>query len=77
MSTTATTPRSPAVEKERWAASTDSKSAAPGNALEWRKLAADDPDVFLEVISYLETRNYVKVIYEVFNIYRWLYDRTS
>ncbi len=52
-------------------------NGGPGNALEWRKLAADDPDVFLEVISYLETRNYVKVIYEVFNIYRWLYERTS
>jgi len=52
-------------------------NGGPGNALEWRKLAADDPDVFLEVINYLETRNYVKVIYEVFNIYRWLYDRTS
>ncbi|MFC2054898.1 lytic transglycosylase domain-containing protein, partial [Chloroflexota bacterium] len=51
-------------------------NGGPGNAIEWRKLAADDPDVFLEVIRYPETRNYVRVIYEVFDIYRWLYDRT-
>jgi len=52
-------------------------NGGPGNATEWRKLAPDDPDAFLEVIRYPETRNYIRVIYEVFNIYRWLYDRTS
>ena len=51
-------------------------NGGPGNALQWREIAGNDPDVFLETIRYLETRNYIKVIYEVFNIYRWLYERT-
>ena len=51
-------------------------NGGPGNTMQWREIAGDDQDVFLEVVRYLETRNYIKVIYEVFNIYRWLYDRS-
>ena len=40
------------------------------------QLAPDDPDLFLEVIRYSETRNYIRGIYEIFNIYRRIYDRT-
>jgi soluble lytic murein transglycosylase len=51
-------------------------NGGPENARQWRKLAPDDPDLFLELIRYAETRNYIRGISELFNIYRWLYDRT-
>ena len=51
-------------------------NGGPGNALAWRELAQGDPDLFLEIINYEETRKYIRSIYEVFNIYRWLYDRS-
>ncbi len=51
-------------------------NAGPGNALIWAELANGDPDLFLEIIRFEETRNYIKGIYEVFTIYRRLYDRT-
>jgi soluble lytic murein transglycosylase len=47
----------------------------PGNAAEWHRLA-NDPDLFLETIRYEETRNYIRSIYEIFNIYRLIYNRT-
>jgi soluble lytic murein transglycosylase len=51
-------------------------NGGPGNAIEWKKLAPNDPDLFLEVIRLEETRRYIKSIYETFAIYRRLYDRT-
>jgi soluble lytic murein transglycosylase len=51
-------------------------NGGPGNAQEWLELALDDPDLFLEVIRYDETRNYLRRIYENFNIYRLIYNRT-
>jgi soluble lytic murein transglycosylase len=51
-------------------------NGGPGNAIEWKKLAPDDPDLFLEVIRYSETRDYIRSIYETFSIYRKLYDRS-
>jgi soluble lytic murein transglycosylase len=51
-------------------------NGGPGNALEWLKLAGDDPDLFLEGIRYAETRDYVRSIYEIYNIYRRLYNRS-
>ncbi len=51
-------------------------NAGPGNAAIWWNLADGDPDLFLEIIRYEETRNYVRGIYEVFGIYRRLYDRS-
>ncbi len=51
-------------------------NGGPGNAQEWLELAPDDPDLFLEVIRYDETRNYLRRIYENFNIYRLIYNRT-
>lgn len=51
-------------------------NGGPGNAQEWLGLAPDDPDLFLEVIRYEETRNYLRRIYENFNIYRLIYNRT-
>jgi soluble lytic murein transglycosylase len=51
-------------------------NAGPGNALIWKDLSGGDPDLFLEIIRFGETQQYVKGIYEVFLIYRRLYDRT-
>ncbi|OGO26566.1 MAG: hypothetical protein A2W33_03895 [Chloroflexi bacterium RBG_16_52_11] len=51
-------------------------NGGPGNAIEWKKLAPDDPDLLLEVIRFDETRAYIRGIYEIFNIYRRIYDRT-
>jgi soluble lytic murein transglycosylase len=52
-------------------------NGGPGNAHEWKELAPNDPDVFLEVIRYEETRKYIRGIYEIFTLYRVIYNRTS
>ncbi len=48
-------------------------NAGPGNAAAWHELAPDDPDLFLEVVRFQETRDYIRFIYEIFTIYRTLY----
>ena len=48
-------------------------NGGPGNALAWKQLAGDDPDLFLEVTRFEETRNYIRLIYEIYNAYRFLY----
>jgi soluble lytic murein transglycosylase len=50
-------------------------NGGPGNALAWRQLSNDDPDLFLEVIRYDETRTYLKNIAEFFHIYSLIYER--
>ena len=50
-------------------------NGGPGNAAAWKALVPPDPDLFLEVIRFEETRNYIRGIYEIFTIYRELYDR--
>jgi len=44
-----------------------------GNALRWQETAGDDPDIFLETVSFTQTRNYIRRVYETFVIYRQLY----
>jgi soluble lytic murein transglycosylase len=51
-------------------------NAGPGNAAVWWDLAKGDPDLFVEIIRFDETRDYIRGIYEVFSIYRRLYDRS-
>jgi len=48
-------------------------NGGPGNAVEWKALAGDDPDLYLESIRFEETRNYIRNIYEIYVIYRRLY----
>ena len=48
-------------------------NGGPGNALVWNELAQGDPDLFVEVIRFEETRDYIRSIYEIFNTYRSLY----
>jgi peptidoglycan lytic transglycosylase len=52
-------------------------NAGPGNAIAWRDLAGNDPDLLLEVIRFQETRDYIRLIYEIFSVYRNLYSPTS
>ncbi|HSF80198.1 MAG TPA: tetratricopeptide repeat protein [Anaerolineales bacterium] len=52
-------------------------NGGPGNAIEWKKLAANDLDLFVEVIRFEETRNYLHSIYEIFTIYRRIYERAD
>jgi soluble lytic murein transglycosylase len=51
-------------------------NGGPGNALTWQRLVPPDPDLYLEVIRFEETRLYIRRIYEIFNIYRQIYNRT-
>jgi soluble lytic murein transglycosylase len=48
-------------------------NAGPGNALAWKQLAEDDPDLFLEVIRLNQPHIYIRTIHEVYDIYRNLY----
>jgi soluble lytic murein transglycosylase len=50
-------------------------NGGPGNAAAWQSLAKGDPDLFVEVVRFDETRNYLMGIYEVFSIYSRLYAR--
>lgn len=51
-------------------------NGGPGNAQAWKKLANGDPDLFVEVIRFAETRTYVMQISDFLNIYNRLYTRT-
>lgn len=52
-------------------------NAGPGNALVWKGLAGDDPDLLLEIIRFQETRNYIRFIYEIYSTYRNIYSRSN
>ncbi len=51
-------------------------NGGPGNSSQWKELSGSDYDLFLEVIRFAETREYIRRIYEIFTIYRRLYDRS-
>jgi len=48
-------------------------NGGPGNAIAWNGLANDDPDLFLEVVRFQETRDYIRLIYEIYGAYRTIY----
>lgn len=50
-------------------------NAGPGNAQKWLELANGDSDLFLEIIRFDETRNYLLQIGEFLNIYNMIYQR--
>lgn len=52
-------------------------NAGPGNSEIWLKQAGGDPDLFLEIIRFNETQNYIKNISEIFAIYRRIYSRAQ
>lgn len=52
-------------------------NGGPGNAASWQALAMGDSDLFVEVVRFDETRQYLMGIYEVFTIYSHLYARAQ
>ena len=48
-------------------------NSGPGNAEIWMNLAGGDPDLFLEIVRFEETRTYIRSIYENYIVYRSLY----
>jgi len=48
-------------------------NSGPGNALEWKEIAGDDPDLFLGSVRYLESRDYIRSIAEIFAQYVRIY----
>jgi len=48
-------------------------NAGPGAAPIWSGLSGPDPDLFLEVIRFSETGNYIRGIYEIYSMYRTMY----
>jgi soluble lytic murein transglycosylase len=52
-----------------------SYNAGAGNVANWLSLANNDNDLFVELIRYDETRNYVMQITEFLNIYQMIYLR--
>ncbi len=48
-------------------------NGGPGNAVRWWQAAGEDRDLFVELISFEETRTYVTRITQHFAWYRWLY----
>lgn len=52
-------------------------NAGPGNSDIWLKKAGGDPDLFVEIIRFTETKNYIRYISEIFAIYRRIYTRVQ
>jgi soluble lytic murein transglycosylase len=48
-------------------------NGGPLNVTGWATLAGGDDDLFVEVIRFEDTRNYVRWIYENYDIYRDIY----
>jgi soluble lytic murein transglycosylase len=48
-------------------------NAGPDAASIWRDLSGPDTDLFVEIIRFDETRNYIRSIYEIYAMYRSLY----
>jgi soluble lytic murein transglycosylase len=48
-------------------------NSGPGNALAWKEIAGDDPDLFLGSVRYLESRDYIRSIAEIFAQYVRIY----
>jgi soluble lytic murein transglycosylase len=48
-------------------------NAGPAAAPIWSGLSGPDPDLFLEVIRFSQTSDYIRSIYEIYSMYRSLY----
>jgi soluble lytic murein transglycosylase len=48
-------------------------NGGPGNAELWLEAAGDDPDLFLELVAFSETRDYIRLIKEQLTVYQALY----
>jgi soluble lytic murein transglycosylase len=52
-------------------------NGGPGNASTWWKLSGGDIDLFLEIVRFSETRDYIRGVYENYTIYQTLYSPLS
>jgi soluble lytic murein transglycosylase len=59
---------------DNWYAILAGYHAGPDNASIWLSLAPDDPDLFVEVIRFSDTRDYIRWVYELHVIYKNLYE---
>jgi soluble lytic murein transglycosylase len=59
---------------DNWYAILAGYHAGPDNASIWLSLAPDDPDLFVEVIRFSDTRDYIRWVYELHAIYKKLYE---
>lgn len=50
-------------------------NAGDGAATRWKQLSGGDHDLFIEIINYSETKNYIKSIVENYAIYESIYSR--
>ncbi|MFN7208802.1 MAG: tetratricopeptide repeat protein [Aggregatilineales bacterium] len=48
-------------------------NGGPGNSATWLRISGGDPDLFLQAITFAETRTYVRRIYEQYAIYAAIY----
>jgi soluble lytic murein transglycosylase len=48
-------------------------NGGPGNAMAWWEASNKDEDLFVELISFRETKLYVRLIREHYAKYQWLY----
>ena len=48
-------------------------NGGPGNSAIWNSLSNNDPDLLVEIIRFEETRNYIRLIYEIYGTYRMIY----
>ena len=49
-------------------------NGGPGNAVVWQRLSGGDPDLLLEVVRPEETRRYIRDVFEIYVIYKRLYN---
>ena len=49
------------------------RSAGPGSTSGWVDKAENDPDLFLEIIRFEETRTYIRNVYEYAKMYERFY----
>jgi soluble lytic murein transglycosylase len=48
-------------------------NGGPGSAAIWNNLSGNDPDLLVEIIRFEETRDYIRLIYEIYGTYRMIY----
>ena len=48
-------------------------NGGPENTSIWSELSGQDSDLFVEVVRFEETRNYMRSIYEIYKMYQSLY----
>ena len=52
-------------------------NGGPGNAQLWLEAAGDDPDLFLELVAFSETRSYIRLIKELDLDFQQVYARND